>query len=160
MKLLKSLLSAAALAAPLAFAPAAPPAVAQDHMTNVYGDAFRSRDAIRDALDAVSAFGAARAAGEEEASEAAAVDMLAALVRARFWLAMLDAEVTASAYSEDLDMQVAQLRAMAVRGFDTVSEALVDNDLDALEAALDDSGDWLNALSADGRTVTTRLFSR
>ncbi|HKK35574.1 MAG TPA: hypothetical protein VJ994_04705 [Paracoccaceae bacterium] len=157
MTLIRPFLAAVTLALPLA-AVAPAPLVAQSGVGGVYHDAFRSRDAIADTLDAVSAFGEARGAGDRQAAEQAAADMLTALLRARFWLAMLDAEVTATSHSAEIGSQVTELRTVAVQGFDTVFVALADNDLAALERALDGSGDWLNTLTVNGRQVMTALF--
>jgi len=150
------MLGAAALV--LAVAAAPQPLPAQQESTNVRLTYLQTRAAIFDTLAAQQRFSLARAEGNEVAQRAAAAQMLANLSLADALTARLDETVTASAYSEEIDRNVADLHEIVMTAFDNLDEPLMANDLSAIGQRLDESGDVFNRLSRTIRTVDDTLF--
>ncbi len=109
--------------------------------------------AIKHSLDAQTAFNEARAIGDNAAMEEAAARLLNNLDSAQEHLAVLDARVDATAYSERLDGEVAELLSLVERAYDAVDDFILDRDMAGFGRALDNSADWFTALRADGRRV-------
>lgn len=140
----------------------AAPASAMQEATNVEIMKVRStyhhvNSSIHDALQAQAEYAIARAGKDEPGMQEAAAEMLVALAETRFWLAVLDAQITASQFSDKIDKQVADLSALAIQAFDTIGIALLTNDLQKFNMQLDESANFFNRLSLDLRNLRSDL---
>jgi hypothetical protein len=133
-------------------------ASAQQESTNVRLTYLQTRAAIFDTLAAQQQFSVARAERNEMAQRAAAAQMLANLSLADVLTMRLDEAVTASAYSQEIDQNVADLHDIVTTALDTMDEALMGNDLAMIGQRLDESGDVFNRLSNNIRAVDNTLF--
>ena len=138
------------------------PVSAMQESTNVEIMQVRStyhhvNSSIHDALQAQVEYAIARASEDEPGMQQAAAVMLVSLAETRFWLAILDAQVTASQFSDKIDKQVADLNALAIQAFDTIGIALLTNDMQTFNSRLDESADFFNRLSLDLGTLRSSL---
>ena len=117
-------------------------------------------NALTNVREAEVSYSLARNNENTVAMRNAAALMLVSMAEARFWLALLDREVTATDFSEKIDKDVADLSALLVEAFDFVAEALYSNDLARINAALDEAAETFNRLFLRTNAVTNALWPR
>jgi hypothetical protein len=156
MKVLRKTILGALLGVGLAVGAAAP--AMADRSEAIRTSAARAFSGIALAVDAQSDFGAARARSDRDGARQAAAAMLIGLAQAKFWLAVLDADVDGSAYSEEVDADVRELNEIVGGAFDRVDDLLYAGDMNGLEAALDDSADAFTGLRRSMLGLLDALF--
>ena len=112
---------------------------------------------MHDVLEGVSAYSVARARQDEQGMRRAAAFMLGALAESRMWMALLDLQVTPEDFGADADRAVTNLREMLATTFDDLDDAFFSNDLDAINARLDDSADRFNQLFLDVNAIAAAV---
>lgn len=158
MKTLKTTMLGALLSVGLAIGATAP--ARADQSTPIQTSAALAFSGIALAVDAQSAFGEARARSDREATRKAAAAMLVGLTEAKFWLAVLDSDVDASNSSSEIDADVSELSEIVNTAFDRVDDLLYANDMDGLEAALDDAADAFTGLHRSMISILDALFPK
>ena len=115
-------------------------------------------NALTNVREAEVSYSLARNNENTVAMRNAAALMLVSMAESRFWMALLDKEVTASAFSEKIDKDVADLRVLLIEAFDFVAEALYSNDLARINTALDEAAETFNRLYLRTNAVTNALW--
>jgi hypothetical protein len=119
-----------------------------------------ANSALHDVLEAVQEYSIARANNNENGMRTAAAMMLMSLAEARFWMARLDFQVTASQFGEKIDQDVANLRNLLANVFNNLADALFNNDLQAISAGMDESANAFNSLALNTHGVMNALWPR
>jgi hypothetical protein len=129
-------------------------------LTNLRITFHHANSALYNVLEAQQEYVAARADKDEMGMRLAAAGMFVSLAESSFWLAHLDAQVTASEFSDKIDKDVATLRELVATALDTLDEAFLANDLDAISTALDNSADAFNRLAPSIHSVINALWPK
>ena len=115
---------------------------------------------IHDVLVGLQEYSIARAQEDEMGMRSAAAEMVMSLAESKYWVTLLDKQVTATALGDEIDKDVADLSALVTEAFDTVAIVLFTNDLDAINKQLDESANAFNRLSLDLHNVSAALWPR
>lgn len=129
-------------------------------LTNMRITYHHANSALHDVLEAVQEYSIARASNNEDGMRGAAAMLLISLAESRFWMARLDFQVTTSLFGEKLDQDVANLRVLLANVFNNLADALFNNDLQAINAGMDQSANSLNTLARDTQAVMTGLWPK
>ena len=119
-----------------------------------------ANSALYNVLESQQGYVVARANKDEMSMRLAAAGMFVSLAEASFWLAHLDAQVTASEFGEKNDKDVATLRELVATALDTLDEAFIANDLEAINKGLDKSADAFNRLAPSIHNVINALWPK
>ncbi len=127
-------------------------------LTSIKMTYTHARDAMFGILRAVDAYSMERANKDEQGMRVAAAALLMSLAESRFWMVHLDKQVTASQFGEKLDKDVADLTALITNAFNEIADELFANDLDAINKAMDESGNAFNILARSNQNLMTSLW--
>ena len=119
-----------------------------------------ANSALYNVLESQQGYVVARANKNDMGMRLAAAGMFVSLAESSFWLAHLDAQVTASEFGDKIDKDVATLRELVATALDILDEAFLANDLDAINAGLDNSADAFNRLAPSIHNVINALWPK
>ena len=129
-------------------------------LTNMKITYTHARGALIDVLEAQQVYSIERANKDEMGMRTAAAAMLMSLAESRFWMVRLDVEVTESLFGAKIDKDVADLTVLVTDAFNNIADDLFSNDLDAINKAMDDSGNAFSLLARSNQNVMAALWPK